>query len=143
MVRLLHSWISWKCFAKRNKIHYPSVVLFLANENIDYDRQAIYYFKYFMERKYSHKGIIFWSYEESKQMLETVKVEQNIEIKYIHKKILKKYYQYYCFDKFYDNLVFTFVNIPESNQLSYVLNTSEVNEEDAVCLALYGLGKIP
>ena len=96
-----------------------------------------------MERKYSHKGIIFWSYEESKQMLETVKVEQNIEIKYIHKKILKKYYQYYCFDKFYDNLVFTFVNIPESNQLSYVLNTSEVNEEDAVCLALYGLGKIP
>ena len=57
--------------------------------------------------------------------------------------ILKALYDYYSFDKFFDNIVFTYKTFPKYNLLGKVLNETSINEQDAVCLALYHLREVP
>ena len=48
-------------------------------------------------------------------------------------------YDYYCFEEYFDNVVFTFVSRPKDNLLERVLRETDVDEEEAVCLGLYCL----
>ncbi|NBH20534.1 hypothetical protein D3Z55_24965 [Clostridiaceae bacterium] len=52
-------------------------------------------------------------------------------------------YDYYSFHKFSDKVVFTYTDLPGDNQLGRALRETKVNEEDAVCLGLYHLRRVP
>lgn len=64
-------------------------------------------------------------------------------IRHISKKRLELLYDYYCFEKFFDNIVFTYTAKPAENMLGRVLTETDVNETDAVFLALYHLRNVP
>ena len=67
----------------------------------------------------------------------------SVHIDAMSKADMEKLYDYYSFMKFFDNIVFTYVDKPEDNLLGTYLEKTDVNEEDAACLALFHLRSVP
>lgn len=140
--RVFFGWFYWKWLCITHKISYKSVVLVLSNENINIDKYAIEYFDVFAKRKSVHNKKIIWVYEDPKTITNRTSFG-DIELINIKEKMLCLLYDYYCFDKFFDNIVFTYTSKPDENMLQRVLDETEITEKDAVFLALFHLRQIP
>lgn len=124
------------------QINYKKVVLVLTNENKKLDYYAVAYLEYFVKRKYAEKVIILFHDIESKKMVESFHFPFEVKTVFYPLEKINKLYDYYSFKKFFDNIVFTYTNCPEYNLLGRVLDETSINEQDAVCLALYHLRKV-
>jgi hypothetical protein len=118
-------------------------VLVLNHENETLDKKAVEYLDYFMDRKTAKKALILYSDPDTRAWLKKVKLSDHKVVKYMEKQRADLLYDYYSFDKFFDNIVFTWTSKPAENLLGRVLAETDVNETDAVCLALYHLRSIP
>lgn len=143
IIRIFHGLLAWNAFRIHNRISYKYVILVLANENRELDRWAIKHLKDFMKRKYVSKGMIIWANQDSEDIIKGEMIPDEVVIKRVSTSTIELFYDYYSFDKYFDNIVFTYTARPEENLLERVLTETEVNEEDAVCLALYHLRTIP
>lgn len=115
------------------------MVLVLTNENKTLDYYAIAYLKYFVKRKYANEAIILFHDVETKKMLKKFKFPFEVKAVFYPLKEIEKLYDYYSFEKFFDNIVFTYTTFPKDNLLGRILDETPVNEQDAICLALYHL----
>ena len=145
---MIVGWIRWKIFCFRNGIYYPTVVIVLTGDNEKLDEYALLYLEDFMKRKSAEKAFIICTDDRKKRFLEQkdrqrILEGQNVSIKILSQKKLEMFYDFYSVYKCYDNLVFTYISQPKENMLERVLKETDVNEEDAVCLALYHLRCIP
>ena len=136
-------WLLWKRIKRKYRINYSKVVLVLSGENRKLDKVCIDYLDDFVRRKYAKEALIFYPENEySKDEFGLVK-EYRVEAVPLPQKTIDRLYSFYCFMKFFDNIVFTYVDKPTDNQLGRYLRETEVNEVDAACLALYHLRHIP
>ncbi len=134
----------WKRFVAKYGITESSIMLMLTNDNSLLDRYAIEYLDAYMRRKFSKSAFIFYT-EKSSLSLDERHVFQSNGIKYvsISKEEMQELYNLYCSYEFNKNIVFTYINYPETNLLQRILNETEINEKEIVCLALYKLREIP
>lgn len=142
MIHILHGWLYWHVFSMIYSISDKNVILVLNNENTELDKAAVQYLELFSERKAAERAIIVWTEQSTKKWLDELKIEK-IRIMYLPVQKIELLYDYYCFEKFYDNIVFTYTSKPNENLLGRVLNETEIDEKDAVCLALYHLRYVP
>lgn len=141
--KILSEYLYWNFLRLRFGINYHKVVLVLSEENKEVDRQAIIHLKHFMDRKRAKSAIVFCK-EQSKKQIESMLTEDvSALVKPITNKEMSMLYSLYCFIKFFDNIVFTNTDTPEENKLGRYIRETDVNEEDAVCLALYHLRHVP
>lgn len=132
--------ILWCKLKILNRISYNKVVICLSNDSTELDKQVLKYLPEFMKRKQVNKAIVF----SDKTIDDANKcISINVEYKSITAIEMAKLYDYYCFNKFFDNIVFTYTDSPKDNLLGRFLRETEVTEEDAACLALYHLRTIP
>lgn len=143
ILRIWHGFFYWMAFRIKYHITYKSVVLVLVGDHLDLDRWAVRHLGNFMSRKYAVKGMIIWNTPENGEMLKKERIPDQIKTKRLEKDKILLLYDYYSFDKFFDNIIFTFLDTPEENLLGRILRETEVNEEEAVCLALYHLRRVP
>ena len=142
--RVIVGWIYWHIFCLKNQITYRSVVLVLTGENHLLDRYSIEYLDLFAKRKSADNALVVWSDKESLEGSDLTRLKlKRIKAVYLSDRKVKLLYDYYSFDKFFDNIVFTYTSMPEENLLGRILAETEVNEKDAVCLALYHLRYVP
>lgn len=139
---ILRESFQWIRLCLIYKINYKKVVLVLTNENKILDYYAIAYLEYFVKRKYAEEAIILFHDEESRKMINGFVFSFKVKAVYYPLKKIRELYDYYSFEKFYDNIVFTYTTIPKYNLLGRVLEETSVNEQDAVCLALYHLRRV-
>lgn len=139
---ILKEYFQWLRLSIKYKINYKKVVLVLINENKTLDYYAIAYLKYFVKRKYADEAIILFHNAESKKMFEKFNFSFKVTAVYYPLEKIKKLYDYYSFEKFFDNIVFTYTSFPKYNLLGRVLDETSVNEQDTVCLALYHLREV-
>jgi len=142
ILRVFLGWFYWKWLCIIHKISYKSVVLVLSNENINIDKYAIEYFDMYAKRKSVHEKKMIWVYKDPKTIANRMSFD-DIELIKIKEEKLNLLYDYYCFDKFFDNIVFTYTSKPAENMLQRVLDETEVTEKEAVFLALFHLRQIP
>lgn len=142
--KILHGWLYWRKIKIQYGIDYNKVVVVLSNENHELDRQVLVHLPDFVQRKHAGSVIVLCKEEYQKEWtaiwendLLTVSVRKMSDEK------MKLLYSYYCFVKFFDNIVFTYTDTPRDNQLGIYLRKTDVNEEDAACLALYHLRCVP
>lgn len=141
--QILHGWLFWKIIKTRFQIDYRKVVIVLSGENAEVDRQAIIHLSDFMERKHVDKAIIFCN-EQAKEKIKIIFEENSsILVETLGNDEMVLLYSFYSFIKFFDNIVFTNTDTPSDNMLGRYLDKTQVNEEDAVCLALYHLRQVP
>lgn len=143
ILHILHGWLFWRLFCIANNISFKCVVLVLNNENEQLDKYAVEYLDIFSNRKAAKKALIIWSDDETKEWLDKVKLSSEKKVIHVSFKNINLLYDFYCFYKFFDNIVFTFTSKPQENLLGRILNETDINEKDAVCLALYHLRYVP
>lgn len=143
ILHILHGWLFWRLFCIVNNVSFKCVVLVLNNENQQLDKYAVEYLDIFLNRRAAKKAFIIWSDDRTKVWLDKVKLSPEKKLIHMPFKKLKLLYDFYCFDKFFDNIVFTFISKPQENLLGRILNETDINEKDAVCLALYHLRYVP
>lgn len=144
VVRILYGWVYWHIFCLQNNITYKSVVLVLCGENHLLDKYSVKYLELFVKRKTADKALIIWSEQATEEWLKQFILQlERTKIKYMPEKYVKFLYDFYSFDKFFDNIVFTYTSKPKENLLGRILEETGVDEKDAVCLALYHLRYVP
>lgn len=136
-------WLFWKYLKIKFGINYKKVVIVLSGENEEVDRQAIAYLQNFMERKHANSAIVFCKGQAKEETEQMIGKSRPVSVEVLTDEEMAKLYSFYCFTKFFDNIVFTNTNTPKDNMLGRYLKETKVNEEDAVCLALYHLRCIP
>lgn len=138
----MHGWFFWSVFRLWHRVSYRCAILVLANENQELDQCAVFHFRDFMERKYADRGIIIWNGHGAEPLIQTENPLERIALKQISASKIDLLYDYYSFDKFFENIVFTITKKPEENLLGRILEETKVTEQDAVCLALYHLRRV-
>lgn len=139
LLRVLHGGIACLIFWLINGISYNKAVLVLADDNAELDRCAIRQLDKYIERKFATKVVIIWHSSRTLAMLEKEKLPAGTKVKHLPLKKINLLYDFYCYHRFFENIVFTFTSSPEVNLLSRVLTETDITENEAVCLALYHL----
>nr|WP_302141911.1 hypothetical protein [uncultured Schaedlerella sp.] len=143
LLQIGHGAVLWRGLQNRLKIHYKKVVLVLVNENPELDYYALRHLEDYMHRKCAKEAILLFSQRQTGQMIQRLGQRRDIKAYKCPEEKIQKLYGFYSFYKFFDNIVFTYASKPKDNQLGRVLKETSVNEEDAVCLGLYHLRKVP
>lgn len=145
--RLFHivcGYFYWLILKIRYLINYKKVVLFLTDENSKLDITALEYVQFYLKRKNAKSVIVFYvndkTYNFINNNLELKSVCQCEKLSYSRMRFL---YDVYSFYNFFENAVFTYTMIPKENLLGRILEETDINEIDAVCLALFHLREIP
>ena len=111
----------------------------LTGDNSCVDQSCIDHIQDFIKRKYADRALVFCTEISKINICET----DNICVKTMPEADMQSLYMLYSFYKFFDNIVFTNTDTPKDNMLGRYLKETNVNEEEAVCLALYHLRCIP
>lgn len=143
ILHILHGKKYWNWLRLRYVITYKKVVLVLTGDNEKLDYYCLKYLEHFLKRKYAKSAIIISDDEKVLKNVEKMKFRFPIELCYLEKKRIELLYDFYSYMKFFDNIVFTYTDRPKDNLLGRILAETDVNEEDAACLALYHLRAVP
>ena len=115
----------------------------LSDENHEVDKQVLLHLPDFVERKHVDHAVVLCDKNCMAEWSSYVANDNTVEIHTMSQMDMEKLYDYYCFIKFFDNIVFTYTDKPVDNLLGTYLRETDVNEEDAACLALYHLRSVP
>ena len=141
---ILKGWLIWNNIRIVQSIDYKKVVIVLTGNNEKIDQCCLNYIEEFMRRKYLNEAILLHDrYGDANPYYRTNGRKINVKDVIIKKKTIETLYKYYNLVRFYDNLVFTYTDTPKDNYLGRYLRETDIDEEDAVCLALYHLRCIP
>lgn len=147
-VHVLYGAFLWRMLRLKLGIDYKTVVLILVNENRKLDYYALAHLGDYMSRKHAESAVVLFCENETYRMAKSVLGEyegagKEVRLCRCERKKVEAVYDYYSFHIFFDNVAFTYISRPGDNLLGRVLEETQVNEEDAVCLGLYHLRKVP
>lgn len=130
----------------RYHVNEKKVILVLVNDNRRLDAYALAHLEDFMDRKYADGAVILFSSEDVCRLIQKARktyIKAPVRLCRWPGKGIEKLYRYYSFYKFSDRIVFTYTDRPKENQLGRVLRETRITEEEAVCLGLYRLRRVP
>ena len=140
---ILGGWLFWQRVRMKYAINYSKALIVLSDENYELDKQVILHLSDFANRKHVDCTVVLCTESRLSEWSQYLPKDHKVQIHTMLKADMDKLYGYYCFMKFFDNIVFTYTDKPIDNLLGKYLRETDVNEEDAACLALYHLRTIP
>lgn len=143
-LEILMGNLAWKYLKIVNGIDSTKVVLVLTGENELVDWYALKYLDRAIDRKQARKALILAYEENILQLAEGYpSFLHSVRIKRVSKRKIDLIYGWYRMVKFNKNLFFTFTDKTKDNLLGRFIRETEINEKDAVCLAIYNFRIIP
>lgn len=143
ILAILHGAFIWEIFCMRFCINEQKVILVLVNDRERLDHYALAHLEDFMHRKYAKQAIILFHDKTVYRQIKRMHLKVSVRLCCWPEKKMKMLYDYYSFYKFSDKIVFTYTDKPKDNQLGKVLRETRIREEEAVCLGLYRLRRVP
>lgn len=133
----------WDEYVSFYNIDDRTVVLALAGESRKIDSEALARLPHFVRRKKSNRVVVFKGKDSVDA--ETICEEYGLDVDIYEVPIaeLREIYRYYTFAFNLDNIVFTFLEECPYNYMGRILNETDITEDEAVCLGLYCLRKLP
>lgn len=142
-LKLLKGNLIWRYLCLKNHISSTTAILFLTGENSQIDEYALKYLDCVMDRKRCDEAVIFVEAEDIFQFanlhLHTNKV---VKIKKISPDYVTAIYNWYRVVRFNKNMFFTYTDRTKDNLLGRFMRETDINEKDAVCLAIYNFRSI-
>lgn len=143
LIPILYGALVWKLFCMRFRINEQKVILVLVNDRKRLDDYALAHLEDFMNRKYAKEAILLFSDKSVCRQIKRRHPRVAVRLCCWPERKVRVLYHYYSFYKFSDKIVFTYTDTPGTNQLGKVLRETPIGEEEAVCLGLYHLRKVP
>lgn len=143
ILHTLHGYFAWTSLRIRYRINYDKIVLVLSDENKKIDYYALVHLGDFLDRKFAKEAIVLTSSIQIKGLVNQMNYKFPVRVCNYSKNKIDILFDYFSYDKFFDNIVFTHVDHPKDNLLGQVLRDTEINEEEGVCLGLYHLRTVP
>ncbi len=143
LLPILYGAFIWKGFCIRIRMDERKVVLVLVNDRKRLDAYALAHLKDFMDRKYAKEAVILFHDKSVYKQIKRMHLKLPVRLCRWSEKKIRTLYDYYSFYKFSDRIVFTYTDRPIDNKLGKVLRETQVGEEEAVCLGLYRLRRVP
>lgn len=133
----------WEMLRLRYGIDEKTVVLILTGDNRELDRYALLHLQHYMDRKFAPKAVVICQDKETYAKTESAPLPEGVKLCEWSRKRVEKLYVFYSFYLFSDKIVFTYTDSPKDNLLGRLLRETVVGEEEAVCLGLYRLRRVP
>ena len=141
-LEVILGYLLWLDIKRRYHMDYGKVALVLTGENDKVDGYALSYLDHVMERKCAKEALVIVPGKKDVKTVLLHSYRHPVRTKIMSDGKIKLLYKWHCLDKFYRNLIFTYVRTNRDNLLERFLSETEINEQDAVCLALYNLREI-
>ena len=133
----------WQKYKRRFCLDEHTVVLVLAGENRKVDYYALAHLEDYVKRKVASRGVILAADKRALGQARKMKFPFDTEVCRVKENEVLRLHDYYCFEEYFDNIVFTFIRRPEANMLWKLRRETEVNEEEVACLGCYCLRRMP
>ncbi len=140
---IFHGAFLWQILRMRFGLDNGKAVLFLTGDNQKLDYFSMVYLQNFMEQKYVDGAVLFVKDKRESGLVRKIPLPGCVRCSWYSSRKMRILYDYYSFHKFSDKVIFTYTDLPGDNQLGRALRETKVNEEDAVCLGLYHLRRVP
>lgn len=135
-------WEIWKRLMKRYRIDYGTVVLLLPETNEEWNNCAIEYLPEYMKRKSAASAIVLVWDRNLLEHLEKEKVH-GCRFCFFPKYKMDLLLKYYCLYRFFDNIVFLYLDQPKDNYAKLILEQGTVSLDEMICLGFYNLRRVP
>ena len=137
-------YLIWSAVRLRENVDNKKVVLVLTGENDKVDDYALRYLDHVIERKYADEALVIAPDRGMAEKVFRYDYSHRVKVKVLPMKKIALIYKWYCLDKlFFKNLIFTYIRTTSDNLLGRIMDETDIDEEDVVCLALYNLRTIP
>ncbi len=143
MLHITKGYFLWRKYRTRFQIDDRTAVLVLTGEDSNVDHYALLHLNDYVKRKVADRAVIFVMDQTSEEQAKSRPFSFPTEVCMMEKEEELLFYDYYCFEEYFDNIAFTHVRLPEDNLLWRLLKDGKVNAEEAVCLGSYCLRRIP
>lgn len=140
---ITHGYLIWLKYRMRFRIDDHKAVIVLTGENCRIDYYALIHLKEYVQRKFIEKVVILIRDKKVMKLIDTIPFLFDVKVHFINDRELSLFYDYYCFEEHMDNMVFTYVSKPADNLMQKILEETDIDEEEAVCLGLYCLRAVP
>ena len=114
---ILGGWLFWQRIRLKYAINYNKALIVLSDENYELDRQVLLHLPDFTERKHVDRTIVLCDESRVSEWTSFLTGDNTVQIHTMSKADMEKLYDYYCFMKFFDNVVFTYTDKPADNLL--------------------------
>lgn len=141
--KILKGYFEWFKLRIRYRINYQKVVLVLPEEDDELNYFALAHLENWLKRKSAKKAIILTNQNNVLEMAKALAYSFPVQICICNDEEIEHLYNYYCFDKFFDNIVFIYKSRPLDNLLYRIIKETSINKEEAVCLGFYCLRRVP
>lgn len=141
---VIKGYLVWLGVKLRENVDYKKVVLVLTGENDRVDDYALRYLDHVIERKYANEALVIAPDKEMAEKVSRYDYIHRVKAMVLPMKKIVLIYKWFCLDKyFFKNLIFTYTRTNSDNMLGRIMDETDIDEEDVVCLALYKLRTIP
>jgi hypothetical protein len=133
-------WINEK---RRLHITYDDVVILLSEDDGEWNRQALLLLPHYMKRKGARRAIIFASENISMEFVKRNTSGVNIVLEEVNLEKQHLLNRYYCLRRFFDNIVFFFLDYPKDNNAREIIENDNISKRELIALAFYVLRCVP
>lgn len=143
VAQVMAGQVLWMNLKRQEHLDERKFVLVLTGENEKVDFYALEYLDKVMNRKCADMALILSDQQRCIDMVSQGHYQHTVKAKLLSQKRIMLLFKWYCLDRFFKNLIFTYVRTPKDNLLERFLKETDINEEETVCLCLYNFRKMP
>ena len=141
--KTLHEAFTWHQIRRKYNIDENTVVVALPEKHCDWNEIAIKYLPDYIKRKNADRAVVLVVDETIVDKRRTECNSDLVLYRLIEPECLKKLMKYYSLHRFFDKIVFFYLEYPKDNKSSFILNSTEVTMDELVCLGFYRLREVP
>lgn len=138
-----HGYLIWLGYKLRFRLDQHTVLLVLTGKDRRLDTYALIHLGHYVERKIADRAVILTADGTAWEQASKIPFPFAVEVYRVKEQEISLLYDYYCFEEYLDNVVFTYIDRPKDNLLGRLLRETDIDEEEAVCLGCYCLRSVP
>ena len=132
----------WQSLKNEYNIDYDKIVLVMPEKDEAWNSCALKYLPDFMKRK-NAKGAIVCISDAGQGNFSDIFAE-NIKVHKMSPTEIARLFRYYCMYKFFDNIVFLYLDKPiRDNKSRYAMEKCNISMDELICLCFYKMRQVP
>lgn len=143
ILHITYGYFVWLKYKLRFRMNEHKVLLVLTGDNKKIDYYALLHLGDYVKRKIADMALILVMDKEMLKLAKSMDFPFTAEVLQVKEKEILSFYDYFCFEEYMDNVVFTYTGRPKENLLWKLLEKTDIHEEEAVCLGYYCLRHVP
>jgi len=142
-IKVLKAKRLWNSIKTGFGINNNTVVIVLPENNSMWNEAALKYLPDYLKRKNADNAVVLTTENTFIEKMGSGEKSDIVSFHKISSESLKSLMDYYCLHRFFDKIVFFYLDYPQDNRSSFILNATEVTMDELVCLGFYRLREVP